>query len=234
MKPPLDSPDTRLQRGGVITALLTAALLVVVSAEAAEGESATGVVTALSGQAQVKHLAAEATVPVKTKDEVYRGDTLGTAERTVARLLLEKRMRLTIREFSIVTLPGPGNPSTVNLERGSLGMALARGLFRLGEEIRVRTPHAVAALRGTMLIVEVPPAPDTPHYCARNGTECFHVLKGSIEVKMSTDEDAPWFRVNASEGVSVIDGKLGPVRRMSDTVIANLRDLFKEDLDGSD
>jgi hypothetical protein len=212
-----------------------AAAFVLAGSMCAAGEVApAGLVTALSGRAQVKRLPAPATVSVQPNDAVYRGDTFSTAERAVVRLLLEKRTRLTIREFSVVTIPGPADSSTVNIERGSLGMALARGLFRMGEEIRVRTPNAVAALRGTMLIVEVPPSPDTPHYCARNGTECFHVLKGSIEVKMSTDEGAPWVRVNASEGVSVIEGKLGPVRRMSDKVIADLRDLFKEDFDESD
>ncbi|HYL82289.1 MAG TPA: FecR family protein [Candidatus Acidoferrum sp.] len=125
--------------------------------------SGIGVVTAIQGQATVSRQARPDPASLRFKDDVFFRDQIITKERSSVRLLLGGKGVLTVREQSQVTLdetvaPDGGRRSVLSLLAGKIGAAIARTLMRPGEEIEVRTPNAVAAVRGTVLIAEyIPP-----------------------------------------------------------------------------
>ena len=86
----------------------------------------------------------------KTGDALSEGDAVTTAARAVAVIELPDGSRLKLRESSrlAVTLPGPKTPVTEAFLY--FGSAFAKVTKRLaGQEFHVRTPSAVAAVRGT-------------------------------------------------------------------------------------
>ncbi|MGQ0809915.1 MAG: FecR domain-containing protein, partial [Nitrospiraceae bacterium] len=195
------------------------------------GESA-GFVTTLSGRADVMRPTNPSITPLKVQDDVYRGDKISTAAQSMARIQLSQSALVTVRELSVLTLTDDPGRVQVNIGKGAMALAAARQLMRPGESLEIRTPNAVAAIRGTVVIAEAPAASTTRHFCALHSTECFHVLKGAIEVRANSDEPSRVVRVNTSEGVSIINGKIGAVARMPDAVIAELRTLFQVDGEG--
>ena len=50
-----------------------------------------------------------------------------------------------------------GSRAIVDLQSGKVGLAVVRERMKPGELIEVQTPHAVAAVRGTVLVVEIVP-----------------------------------------------------------------------------
>jgi hypothetical protein len=125
--------------------------------------SGIGVVTAIQGQATVSRQARPDPASLRFKDDVFFRDQITTKEHSSVRLLLGGKGVLTVREQSQVTLdetvaPDGGRRSILSLLAGKIGAAIAHTLMRPGEEIEVRTPNAVAAVRGTVLIAEyIPP-----------------------------------------------------------------------------
>jgi hypothetical protein len=234
----LEDPMTRTKettRGGRLvphgwfTTLVLGASLTIPSALPAQQNA--GSVTALTGQANVKGPVHPAVTALKVRDDVHRGDQISTPAQSLVRLRLGSSTIVTVRELSMMTLKD--DPSRVRMEVGSgaLGLTVLRQSMSAGNAFEINTPHAVASVRGTLVIAEVPGASTVKHYCARNGSECFHVLKGAIEVRGLTEDPSQAVRVGESEGISVIDGKLGRVVRMSDQVIADLRGWFREEYD---
>lgn len=202
-----------------------------------------GTVTALQGQASVTRVALPQPSPLHFKDSVYFRDQIATRERSTVRLLLGGKGTLTIREQSQVTLDdavtGEGKSrSVISLLVGKIGAAIARGLMSPGEEVEVRTPNAVAAVRGTVFVAEyIPPAktaeapkpvllassapgPFLAQAPAAGGTSNFFVLSGSVTV--TVQGQAP-VSVGAMQSVSVTVGaagtQAGPVQQMSQSQV---------------
>ncbi len=139
--------------------LLISALMA--AQQAAAGEPV-GAVTALKGQATVAREPKPEPAALRFRDDVFFRDQITTRERSTVRLLLGGKGTLTIREQSRVTLdesatPEGGRRSVVGLLTGKIGAAIASGLMRPGDVIEFKTPNAVAAVRGTVLIVEYLP-----------------------------------------------------------------------------
>ncbi|HZE37079.1 MAG TPA: hypothetical protein VE482_11320, partial [Candidatus Eisenbacteria bacterium] len=61
--------------------------------------SGAGVVTGVSGQVTVSRTEAKP-VPLRFKDEVFLKDRISTAEHSLARLLLDQKALITVRELS--------------------------------------------------------------------------------------------------------------------------------------
>jgi hypothetical protein len=144
--------------------------------------------------------------PLKFKDEVFHHDRISTRERSLARVLLGGKSLVTVRELSDLTITEePGRASLINLLGGKLSLAVAKLRMRPGESIMVHTPNAIAAVRGTVLVVEVTPMlsktaiiPDArPRHAVLTGEETgavtpvalsseylttIHVLKGNVDV----------------------------------------------------
>ena len=74
-------------------------------------------------------------------------------------VLMGGKALLTVRELSVVTVTEEGGRATVELQSGKVGLAVVRERMKPGDVIEVHTPHAVAAVRGTVLVVEIVPSP---------------------------------------------------------------------------
>lgn len=222
-------------RGGRFLSYVWAAVVVSEASlaipSALSAEQNAGNVTALTGQANVTGPVHPNVASLKVRDDVYRGDRINTAAQSLVRLRLGSSTIVTVRELSTMTLKDDPSRVRMEVDGGALGLTVLRQAMSSGNAFEIKTPHAVASVRGTLVIAEVPSASTPKHYCAQNGSECFHVLKGAIEVRGLTDDPSQAVRVSESEGISVIDGKLGRVVRMSDQVVADLRAWFQEEYD---
>ena len=172
-----------------------------------------GVVTTLSGKASVTRVSIPQALPLQFKDLVYLGDRINTAENSIVRLLLGGKALVTVRELSVFSITEEANKSTVNLMNGKLSLAVARKLMQAGESVEVRTPNAIAAVRGTVLVAEVEPA-----LTAQLGggpvamTSKFTVIKGVVTV--ATGSSAP-VTLGAMQQVSVTGQTLGMIKPIS-------------------
>src|SRR5262245_6273685 len=132
---------------------LLAVLLAVPTVVLAQAQKA-GVVTVIEGNVTARRTA----VPDRTlnfKDDVFLQDTVATGDRSLARMLLGGKAVVTVRERSVLTITEIPGKSTIDLESGKFALAVARERMRPGEEIQIRTPNAVAGVRGTVVITEV-------------------------------------------------------------------------------
>ncbi|HYB73817.1 MAG TPA: hypothetical protein VED18_10615, partial [Candidatus Sulfotelmatobacter sp.] len=121
-----------------------------------------GVVTALQGQATVAHLAQPQPLPLHFKDDVFYQDKVTTERDSVVKVLLGGKALVTIRELSDFTITETPNKSTVNLGLGRLALQVLKRLMRPGEEVEIRTPNAIAAVRGSFVVVDVQLAGGVP------------------------------------------------------------------------
>ncbi len=121
----------------------------------AETPPPAGVVTALSGEATLSHATApDRPLPLKFRDDLFFRDLIRTKARSIARVLLGGKAVVTVRALSELTiLQEPQQPMVVDLADGKVAVAVSRTHMKPGEEIRVRTPNAIAAVRGTVAVV---------------------------------------------------------------------------------
>ncbi|MDO8478574.1 MAG: FecR family protein [Candidatus Rokubacteria bacterium] len=136
--------------------LLSALVLTLVPVSAwAQAQPQVGIVTTLQGQATVSRLATPASLPLKFKDSIFERDKINTAEKSIVKVLMGGKAVVTVRELSVLTITEDVGRTTVNLESGKIAVAVARQLMKPGDRLEVRTPNAVAAVRGTIFVVEV-------------------------------------------------------------------------------
>src|SRR5712664_1378009 len=108
-----------------------AGMLAPLSAQA-QSPAAVGIVTTLEGQATVTHVASTAATQLKFKDSIFERDRINTAENSIVKVLMGGRAVVTVRAVSV-----------------------AKQRMKPGEKLEVHTPNAVAAVRGTVFVVEV-------------------------------------------------------------------------------
>src|ERR1700730_18066 len=131
----------------------------VLAADAAE----TGVVTTLSGQATLSRATLPDPLALSVRDNVLVRDRISTKERSLVHVLMGGKALLTVRELSELTIAEDAGRTLIDLQSGKIGLAVVRERMRPGEVIEVRTRHAVDAVRGTVLVVEiVPGGADSP------------------------------------------------------------------------
>lgn len=150
-----------------------------------------GVVTTLAGTATVARAALPSPQPLRFKDDVFIRDRISTAEKSIVRVLLGGKALVTVRELSALTITEDAGRSTIDLKSGKIAMGVVHQRMRPGEVIEIRTPNAIAAIRGTVLVVELIPAPGggsggTPRYTTK-----IHVLHGLVEVSDPHNPGAP-------------------------------------------
>ena len=182
-------------------ALLLAAWPAAAPAQTADGGRGVGVVTTLTGTVTVARAALPAPRPLQFKDDVFVRDYIETAEKSVVRVLLGGKALVTVRELSSLTIKEETGRSTVDLTAGKIAMGVVRQRMRPGEVIEIRTPNAIAAIRGTVLVVELIPAPGgspgRPSYTTK-----VHVLHGLVEVSDPNDPGAPAAKVGTLQSWS--------------------------------
>ncbi|MGH7299603.1 MAG: FecR domain-containing protein, partial [Candidatus Rokuibacteriota bacterium] len=120
---------------------------------AAQAPDPLGIVTALDGRATVARAALPAPLLLKFKDDVFGRDRIRTQENSLVRVLLGGKAILTVRELSQVTIREEPGRAVVTLPNGKVVLAVAKQRMRPGESIEIRTPNAVAAVRGSILAV---------------------------------------------------------------------------------
>ncbi|HYE90895.1 MAG TPA: FecR domain-containing protein, partial [Terriglobales bacterium] len=132
-------------------------LLALFAPAAAWGQAPTapkaGVVTTLEGS--VTATRAAATQPLRFKDDVFQRDKITTGEQSLARMLLGGKAVVTVRERSVLTITELPDRSTIDIESGKFALAVARERMRPGEVIEIRTPNAIAGVRGSVVVTEV-------------------------------------------------------------------------------
>jgi hypothetical protein len=129
-----------------------------------------GVVTTVVGPVTV----ARASMPpeaLKFKDDVFVNDRVTTGEAAITRILLGGKVIVTARERSTLTITEVPGLSTIDLTDGRIAVAVDRTRMKPGERVDVRTPNAVAGVRGTVLVVE-----------SMRDTSTITVLRGLVDV----------------------------------------------------
>jgi len=142
--------------GSIIAAAVALALPL---AAFAQDMKPAGFVTTLQGTATVRRVSTEQPapqiLPLKFKDPVRVQDMIQTGDQSLARILLGGAAVVTVREHSSLTITETGGTSTIDITSGRVALAVAKEKMKPGERIDVKTPNAVAGVRGTVLITEV-------------------------------------------------------------------------------
>jgi hypothetical protein len=190
---------------------LVAALIAWAPADAENGRRA-GIVTGVHGTATVTRASLGAPRALQFRDDVMLQDRIATGDQSLARILLGGKAVITVRERSVVTITESPRVSTVDVEAGKIALAVAKERMRPGESIDLRTPNAVAGIRGTVVIAEV----------TGRGTDAatrFTLLTGVIEVMRLDAARRPIGAAAILNPLQTIfvDGALSPVRSITRT-----------------
>jgi FecR-like protein len=116
--------------------------------------SPAGMALTVHGQSTVIRNDTDASAPLRMRDPLYVRDRVGTAEKSMVRLLLGGKALVTLRESSVVTITDTPEHSAVTLREGKLALGLAKAKMRPGDVVEVRTPNAVAGIRGSFLVAD--------------------------------------------------------------------------------
>src|SRR5260370_1589879 len=152
--------------------VLASAIATLATASLAEAQERAGVVTTLEGKVTVVRASSPELTPLKFREAMCVRDRIAHGKESFARILLGGKAVVTIREFSAVTSTEVPGVATVAVGSGRVAVAVARERMRPGDLVEVRTPNAVAGIRGTVIVAEV--------FDARHSV--ITVLKGVIDV----------------------------------------------------
>ena len=148
---------------------LSLALSVVVAAPAS-AQDRVGVVSTVVGPVTVKR-ASLPDEPLKFKDDIFLRDRVTTGDNAMTRILMGGKVVVTARERSTLTITEVPGLSTIDLAGGRIAVAVDKTRMKPGERVDVRTPNAIAGVRGTVLIVET-----------QQNTSSVTVLRGLVDV----------------------------------------------------
>ena len=135
--------------------LVTALALLLLPPSLALAQTRAGVVTNLEGSATAARSRAPQPVALKFRDDVLLNDRIVTGDGSIVRMLLGGKAVVTVRERSALTITEVPGKSTIDLDSGKIAVAVARDRMKPGELLEVKTPNAIAAVRGTVFIIEV-------------------------------------------------------------------------------
>src|SRR5262245_9667033 len=114
-----------------------------------------GVVTTLEGNVTAVRAVMPQPVLLKFRDDVFLQARVVTGDQSFARLLLGGKAVISIRGRSAVTITDVTARSTVEIESGKIALSVARDRMVPGEVINIKTPNAVAGVRGTVVVAQV-------------------------------------------------------------------------------
>src|SRR5499427_7481542 len=203
------------------------ALATLLTSMTAGAQTATpvGIVTTLQGQATVAHAASSSALPLKFKDSIFERDRINTAENSIVKVLMGGRAVVTVRELSVLTITEDLGRTTVNLESGKIAVSVAKQKMKPGETLEVHTPNAVAAVRGTIFVVEV----------ARQGAQAgggnlgaatqVTSVRGTVEVS-AANNPANTALLTAFKSINLLGSSLGQARTLSQPEMSTLLSGF--------
>jgi hypothetical protein len=163
----------------VVQAVVSTAIVLAMSSTAWAQATRAGVVTTLEGNVTATRTAAPQPVALKFKDDVFLQDRITTGSESLARVLLGGRAVVTVRERSVLTITEIPGRSRIDIESGKFALAVARERMRPGEVIEIRTPNAVAGVRGSVVVTEVQGVASQPAQV----TTDFYLLRGTLEAQ---------------------------------------------------
>jgi hypothetical protein len=102
-----------------------------------------------SGPVQVRHKNAKRFVKAEAGAPLSFGDTVKTGAGAKAQILFTGGNAILIKESSTLRLNGKSSNILVNIPKGEFLIGIKQKLTR-GQSFRVRTPAAVASIRGTL------------------------------------------------------------------------------------
>jgi hypothetical protein len=182
----------------------------------AQEAAGVGVVTTLVGEATVTRATRAQPLALRTHDDVFMQDRISTKERSLVHVLMGGKALLSVRELSVLTVTDEAGRATVNLQSGKIGLAVLRQRMKPGDVIEIHTPNAVAAVRGTVVVVEVSPgSAGEDHPSAGGTTTRVHLLHGKLEVSLRSDPAAAPVHLESLQTVTVSGHTLGTVRPLS-------------------
>ena len=185
-----------------------------------------GVVTAMLGTVTVSRASLSQPVPLKFKDDVFAQDRVVTGDDSVARILLGGRAVVTVRERTSLTITEVPRVSTIDVGEGRAAIAVVKERMKPGETVEIRTPNAVAGIRGTIVVVEVDrttpaaqgPAAFTTRFTIITGEVLVRQLQGAqpfgFGVAIGTNQQA---RFAGSTPVEVRSLSLPEARQLSNS-----------------
>jgi hypothetical protein len=177
--------------------LLTAAAALLLASSTLAGERV-GVVTNIEGTAMVARLTRPDAQPLQFKDDVFLRDRITTGERSFVRVLLGGKATVTARERSVLTITEVPGVATIQLGEGRISVAVSKALMKPGDVIEIKTPNAVTAIRGTVVVAEVEPA-------SSGVRSTITILRGLVDVT----------RLDATAGPAGPAVKVGGLQRVS-------------------
>src|SRR5882724_8645287 len=191
----------------VIAALLLTGAAALLLASSTLAQERIGVVTNIEGFATVARVALPEPKPLHFRDDLFLRDRITTGERSIVRVLLGGKATVTARERSVLTITEVPGVATINLGAGRIAVAVAKGLMKPGEVIQIKTPNAVTAIRGTVVIAEVEPVP-------QGYQSTITILRGLVDVTRLDPAGAltgPAVKVGALERVTVVNAQPVPL-----------------------
>ena len=173
-----------------------------------------GVVTTMQGQATVARVASTTALPLKFRDSIFERDRINTAENSIVKVLMGGKAIVTVRELSVLTITEALGKTIINLEAGKIAVAVARQRMKPGDRLEVHTPNAVAAVRGTVFVVEI------KRQGAQQGGGNFGAdtevitVQGTVEVG-SLANPAHTTLVNAFQSLGITGSNLGRIGNLT-------------------
>jgi hypothetical protein len=198
------------------------ALLLFPSLAPAQTGQGLGIVSTISGQATVSRVSLTQPQPLRFKDSVFDRDRISTAENSTVRVLMGGKALVTVRELSVLTITEELNRSTVDLQSGKIALGVLQQKMRPGEAIEVRTHNAVAAVRGTVIVVEIVRASAQAGGGPVALTTNVHVIHGSALVTPTNIAGASPITVAQFQTYSQIGNVLGSIRPLTPTALNQL------------
>jgi TonB family protein len=143
-----------------------------------------GVITALDGNVAAQRVAFPMPVPLKANDDIFLQDTITTGDGARMEMVLDSKVLVSMPERTVVTISEVSGRGTLDLGAGQLTVNARGDRPQSGQALEIRTPNAVAILRGAarLRVETVSPAPQ-----GRTAVTHIDVLDGSISVVINVD-----------------------------------------------
>jgi len=174
-----------------------------------------GTVAAVEGTAEIGHGATWA--PAEVGAAIALGDQLRTGRPGNLRVVFQDDSLLTLAPDSQVTVdeqvfvPSAGKfQSLIGLLRGKVGAAVSDYYHGAGARYEIKTPNAVAGVRGTQFWMSYSPEEDVTQVVG---------ISGVVSVSSVLDPSAPGILVTAKEATTISAGEPPtPPRRLDDAI----------------